>query len=132
MATADDSTSQPFAAAEITLTRVLALDRTIVLHGRRISDLTPLGDLGLGLDPEGPVGFALIRAFSCAGRHSVLPMPLVLSVFGQGRAAQADDPGADVGERSWQAAAGDRALRVDIRHGTLEFLLAGSPQPGPD
>lgn len=107
----------------ITLNQVLALDRRTCLYGHRIADLHPLGDLGLGLDPEGPVGFALVRAYRFDGRFVVLGERVILSVFGEGRPPRPDDADAQSNERLWSAAAGDRALRLAIHHGTLQSLL---------
>ena len=106
-----------------TLTQVLALGRVLCLYGRRISDLTPRGDLGLGLDPEGPVGFALVRGYRRNAGFTALPTPLVLSIFGEGRPAGADDTDAQAGERTWTFAAADRALRLELQQGTLAALL---------
>lgn len=112
-----------FERTSVTLTDVLALDRTMLLYGSRISDLNPRGDLGLGLDPEGPVGFALVRAYRRSGRFVALPAPCVLSIFGDGVLPAPDDPDAREGERLWPAAASDRALRLELHQGTLAALL---------
>lgn len=107
----------------MTLTQVLALERRITLYGTRITDLSPRGDLGLGLDPEGPVGFAWVRAYRRGGRFAVLPSPRLISVFGEGRPAAADDGCAQPGERLWTVAAADRALRLQLAQGALQALL---------
>ncbi len=109
----------------LTISQVLALDRRISLYGVRISDLSPRGDLGLGLDPEGPVGFAHIRGYRHNGSFTRLTQPLVLSVFGEGRAAEASDADAQIGERVWQAALADRVLRLEMRQGGLAAFLEG-------
>lgn len=112
----------------VTLTQVLSLDRQLVLYGQRVSDLSPRGDLGLGLDPEGPVGFALVRGFRRGGRCHRLDTPLVISVFGDGQPAAADDGFAQPDERLWTMAAADRALRLDLQQGPLAALLeSGRP-----
>ncbi|MFO1330765.1 MAG: hypothetical protein U1F56_25715 [Rubrivivax sp.] len=114
--------------AGVTLTQVLALERRVDLYGSRITDLAPRGDLGLGLDPEGPIGFALVRGYRRNGRFACLPSPLVLSVFGDGRAPAPEDPDAGEGERVWTVAAADRALQVKLQQGTLAALLQLAPE----
>jgi hypothetical protein len=108
----------------VSLTQVLALGRRLALYGSRIHDLSPRGDLGLGLDPEGPVGFALVHGYRRGERFTTLPTPLVLSVFGDGQPADAADVHARPGDRVWTVAAADRALRLDLQQGTLAALLA--------
>ena len=107
----------------MTLTQVLALDRRIVLYGHKITDLAPYGDLGIGLDPEGPVGFALVRGYRRNDRFTCLPEPIVLSVFGSGRPAAAGDEDAHAGEHLWTMAAADRALQLRLQPGTVGALL---------
>jgi len=107
----------------MTLTQVLALDRRIVLYGHKITDLVPRGDLGIGLDPEGPVGFALVRGYRRNDRFSCLPEPIVLSVFGNGRPAAIDDDDAQAGEHLWTMTAMDRALQLRLQPGTVATLL---------
>jgi hypothetical protein len=113
----------PSSATGISLTDVLALDRRVSLYGLRITDLAPRGDLGLGLDPEGPVGFALVRGYRRNGLFTRLNEPLVLSVFGEGNASQPDDADALDGERVWQVALADRVLRLELQQGGLAALL---------
>ena len=113
----------------ITLTEVLSLGRRLVLYGCRITDLVPRGDLGVGLDPEGPVGFALVRGYHRNGRFTQLGEPLVLSVFGDGRQPASDDPDARDGERIWTMAAADRALHLVLQQGTLAALLRCDAEP---
>lgn len=113
----------------ITLTQVLNLDRDLALYGQRITDLRPRGDLGLGLDPEGPVGFARIRAVRHCGRLKLLPTPLVLSVYGDGREPAEEDADAQLGERIWTATVADRALRLELQHGSFAALLGVSSCP---
>ncbi|RZL35650.1 MAG: hypothetical protein EOP35_12950 [Rubrivivax sp.] len=105
------------------MTEALSLDRRVSLYGMRITDLSPRGDLGLGLDPEGPVGFALIRGYRRNGVFKRLDEALMLSVFGDGRAADPTDADALAGERVWQVALADRLLRVELRQGSLVALL---------
>lgn len=119
----EPSTLEPAARPGITLTQVLSLDRRLSLYGNRITDLVPRGDLGLGLDPEGPVGFALVRGYRRGARFNWLPVPLVLSVFGDGQPPAADDDDARAGERIWTVAAADRALQLQLQQCTLAALL---------
>jgi len=119
------ATSSP--RSGLTLTQVLALGRQLDLYGTRIGDIAPRGDLGLGLDPEGPVGFALIRAYRHQGRFIALPTPLVLSVFGEGQPSDATDTDRRADERRWTMAAADRALRLEVQQGTLAALLGPAP-----
>jgi hypothetical protein len=114
----------------VTITQVLALDRRVSLYGARITDLSPRGDLGLGLDPEGPVGFALIRGYRRNGRFTVLRDPLVLSVFGDGRPADPGDGDAQASERVWVVALADRAFGLVLQQGGLAALLGDEPAPG--
>jgi hypothetical protein len=109
----------------LTISEVLSLDRSVSLYGMRITDLSPRGDLGLGLDPEGPVGFALIRGYRRNGLFTRLAQPLVLSVYGQGRAIGTSDTDALAGEREWQVALADRVLRLELQQGSLAALLGG-------
>jgi hypothetical protein len=113
----------PSCTPGITMTEVLSLDRRVSLYGMRISDLTPRGDLGLGLDPEGPVGFALVRGYRRNDQFKRLSAPLVLSVFGEGNASDPDDADALDGERVWQVALADRVLRLELQQGGLAALL---------
>lgn len=110
----------------VTLSQVLSLHRTVKLYGRRISDLAPRGDLGLGLDPAGPLGFAAVRAAACDQDRFDLTEPIVLSVFGEGEPPEDSDAIALPGERIWTMAMGDRGLKLQIVQGTLWSLL-GAP-----
>lgn len=121
MQTSDNTPPAP--PSPFTLTQVLALDRQVALHGVRITDLCPRGDLGLGLDPEGPVGFALIRGFSRNGQFQRLGTPVVLSVFGEGRLHEGPQSEGLPGERVWQVALADRALRLELQQGSISALL---------
>lgn len=113
----------PSAAGSITLTQVLALDRRVVIYGIRITDLSPRGDLGLGLDPEGPVGFALVHGFSRNGQFTRLATPMVLSVYGEGRACDPAEHDGGPGQRAWPVALADRALRLEMQQGSIAALL---------
>jgi hypothetical protein len=113
----------PSGAGGITMTEVLSLDRRVSLYGMRITDLSPRGDLGLGLDPEGPVGFALVRGYRRNGSFKRLDEALVLSVFGAGSASAPGDADAQAGERVWEVALADRLLRVELQQGSLAALL---------
>ncbi len=108
----------------VTLSQVLSLHTTVRLYGHRISDLAPRGDLGLGLDPAGPLGFASIRSVVHDQQTIRLPKPLILSVFGEGEPMLAGDAAGQPGERTWTLAMGDRALQLDFHQGTLSSLLA--------
>lgn len=111
----------PSAAGGVTMTEILSLDRRVRLYGMRITDLSPRGDLGLGLDPEGPVGFALVRGYRHHGLFKQLDQALVLSVFGEG--SRCDDADALDGERVWEVALADRLLRLELQQGSLAALL---------
>ncbi len=112
-----------------TLTQVIALERRIDLYGRRVTDLSPRGDLGLGLDPEGPVGFAVIHGYRHGQRFTPLTHPLILSIFGDGHPPAADDADAAPGDSVWTVAAADRALRLQVGQGTLAALLGLEVDP---
>ncbi|MDR7269380.1 hypothetical protein J2X20_002009 [Pelomonas saccharophila] len=115
----------PCGAGGVTMTEMLSLDRRVSLYGLRITDLSPRGDLGLGLDPEGPVGFALVRGYRRNGQFRRLNEALVLSVFGEGRACDPADADALAGERVWEVALADRLLRLELQQGSLASLLNG-------
>ena len=110
----------------ITLTQVLTGHRLLRLLGRRIADLAPQGDLGLGPDPDGPVGFALVRAVQQAGRWTVLPEPLVLSVHGAGQPPEPGDDLALPDEQVWRAGSQDMAVRLAVLAAPLSGLLQAS------
>lgn len=122
--TTNDESGEVDKRPGLTLTQVFNLDRSVSLYGRRISDLSPRGDLGLGLDPDGPVGFALVRAFRRGSCFKVLACPLVLSVFGDGCLPGPADRDAQLGDRLWRATASDCTLRLDLQRGSLTSLLA--------
>lgn len=119
------TTQNPSGASGVTMTEMLSLDRRVSLYGMRITDLSPRGDLGLGLDPEGPVGFALVRGYRRNGQFTRLNEALVLSVFGEGRARGPADVDALDGERVWEVALVDRLLRLELQQGSLASLLSG-------
>ena len=110
----------------VTLSQVLSLHSAVQLYGMRISDLAPQGDLGLGLDPAGPLCFASVRGVAREGRFTELPATIVLSMFGEGEPPASDDAAALAGERIWTMAAGDRALRMQLHQGTLSSLLTAA------
>jgi hypothetical protein len=120
---ATDNPQGPVGGTGISMTEMLSLDRRVSLYGMRITDLSPRGDLGLGLDPEGPVGFALVRAYRRNGQFKRLDEALVLSVFGEGRSCEPDDTDALAGERVWEVALVDRLLRLELQQGSLASLL---------
>lgn len=107
----------------ITLTQMLRQRRDLCLYGRKVSDLAPRGDLGLGLDAEGPIGFARVRAFRLGDECHTLAVPVVISVYGDGHPPEADDDLARSDERLWRATLDDAALLLDIRDGSLRHLL---------
>jgi hypothetical protein len=119
----------PNAREGLTISEVLSLDRRVSLYGVRISDMTPRGDLGLGLDPEGPVGFACIRGYRRRGGFVGLARPILLSVFGEGRVSDPSDIDARAGDRVWQAALNDQVLRLELLQGNLAALLDGDASP---
>ena len=119
----------PSSPPGVTMTEVLSLDRRISLYGMRITDLSPRGDLGLGLDPEGPVGFALVRGYRRNDQFRRLNEPLVLSVFGEGSASDPDDAEALCGERVWKVALADRVLRLELQQGGVAALLDADDWP---
>lgn len=113
----------------VTLTDVLTQSQTVVLYGKHITDIVPRGHLGLDLDPEGPVSFALVRCAAVGSRSLVPQEPVVLTVYGEGTVPEPDDPLAQAGERCWRALTADLALRLDIRKASIMSLLkAGSQQ----
>ena len=110
----------------LTLTQVLLQRGALRLYGSVVADLQLRGDLGLALDPDGPVGFALIRAYRHAGCGVVLPAPLLLSVYGAGQPPGPDDVLAGPDDRVWAARQHDASLLLALRPGRLIDLL----QPG--
>lgn len=107
----------------LTLTAVLARQHPLRLLGMRIADVAPQGDLGLGLDPDGPVGFALVRAVEQGGRWTVLPEPMVISVHGDGQPPLPADNLAEADERVWRASSQDVAVRLVVLRAPLVSLL---------
>jgi hypothetical protein len=108
----------------ITITQLLAERDEIRLFGRRLSDLQPRGDLGLALDPDGPVGFALISRVLRRGCLIHLTPPRLLSVYGDGVPAPAGDDGSSP-ERMWRCSGADPVLTLQIERGTLDQVLPG-------
>ncbi len=111
----------------ITLTQLLIRRATMRLYGQRIADISPRGDLGLGLDPDGPVVFALVRAYQEGGCTIELPEPIVISVYGEGLPPGADDASARTGERVWLASADMPAWRLQLYSAPLQTLLQSRP-----
>lgn len=113
-----------------TLTQVLLQRGALRLYGSAVSDLQPRGDLGLGLDPDGPVGFALIRAYRHAGQPVILAAPVMLSVYGTGQTPAADDALAGPDDRVWTVHQHDAGLLLVLRPGPLiDLLQAGASTP---
>ena len=97
----------------LTLTQVLRQQNQVLVFGQHVSDFYLRGDLGLGLDPAGPVGFAWIHAFkTVSGERHSLPAPLLLSVHGPGQVAEGL---ADSKERCWQVDRNEAAVQVAPR-----------------
>lgn len=114
----------------LTLTQVLLQRGALRLYGSAVCDLQPRGDLGLALDPDGPVGFALIRAYLQAGQPVILPVPVVLSVYGAGQPPAADDALAGPDDRVWTVRQHDAGLLLVLRPGHLiDLLQAGAAAP---
>ncbi len=110
----------------ITLTNILKQRALIRLIGARLTDLAPRGDLGLGLDPAGPVGFAQIRAFSVNDRATELHLPLIMSVYGDGDEPAAGDTLAAAGDRVWTVGQDDVTLALRVDRGSAAQLLRGA------
>jgi len=93
-----------------TLTQVLFENEQVLLFGDHVSDFYLRGDLGLGLDPAGPVGFAWIRSYQTAeGQRQRFATPLLVSVNGPGEPpTHPEQPG----ERCWQVDRNDQAVRM--------------------
>lgn len=108
----------------MTITQWLAERDEIRLYGNRISDLQPRGDLGLALDPDGPVGFALISRVVRRGCTIRLTPPRLLSVYGEGVPTPAGEDGSS-SERMWRCGAADAVLVLQIERGTLDQVLPG-------
>ena len=111
----------------ITLTQLLIRRAAVRLYGQRIADISPRGDLGLGLDPDGPVVFALVRAYQQGGCTTELSEPTVISVYGEGQPPGVDDAGALGGERVWLASADMPAWRLQLHSAPLQTLLQNRP-----
>lgn len=112
-----------------TLTDVLNSRQQLRLYGRRISDLTPRGHLGLALDPDGPVCFASIRCYAVGPRVVELAQAMVISVYGDGVEPDSSDTAAQKDERVWTACAGDMALRLEMQKASLYNLLHPAALP---
>ncbi len=121
----------------ITLTQVLNRQNQVFLYGHRVCDFVLRGDLGMGLDPAGPLVFAWICAFAAAdGRVRELKPPLLMSVPGEGEvlqeasalervvaweASSAQEVSAD---RRWRVRRGDDVVVASLRQVALEHLLS--------
>ncbi len=124
----------------------------IRLFGRPFTGLT-LGDFGASPVSNDPLAVALrqpgvkpslirVYAFSYLGTYTKLPEPQVFLVFSEGKpvasGADANDVSADIfgaenfqdyfteGVRMWTADQLDIAIRIDIRIGWMQDLLAGT------
>ncbi len=94
----------------LTLTQVLRQQNQVLVFGQQVSDFYLRGDLGLGLDPDGPVGFAWVHAFKTThGERQLLPAPMLLSVHGPGEAL---DGLARQLERCWRVDRNEAAVQV--------------------
>ncbi len=73
----------------VTLTQVLQQQNQLLLYGQQVSDFYLRGDLGLGVQPDGPVGFAWIHAMQLAhGARQPLAAPLLMSMHGPGQTCE--------------------------------------------
>jgi hypothetical protein len=107
----------------LTLTQYLRTREQRRLFGQLMSGLASRGDLGLGLDPAGPVQFACIHAVCFGeGPRRVLAPPVLLAVFGPGEEEGTDQTNFP-GERCWCVRPDDRSLRLDFHLGSIEALL---------
>lgn len=108
----------------VTLTQVMQQQEQLLVFGQQVSDFYLRGDLGMGLDPAGPVGFAWIRAYqSSNGLRQPLAAPLLLSVHGPGEASgQAAAPD----ERSWRVYRDASVVQVVPSRSTWGECLAGN------
>jgi hypothetical protein len=107
----------------LTLTEVLATHQSVKLYGWHITDLSPRGNLGLPMDPAGPVGFAAVQRCTVAEQVFELPRLTVLSVYGEGIAPDASDKVAKPGQKCWQMRASDLCLDVLIKRSSILELL---------
>lgn len=107
----------------LTLTQFLRTREQRRLFGQVMSDLASRGDLGLGLDPAGPVQFACIHGVCFGDGHRLaLTPPVLLAVFGPGQ-VEGTDQANFPGERCWRAHRDDMTLRLDLHRGSIESLL---------
>ena len=111
----------------LTLTQVLVRGQALRLYGQLVTDISPRDTLGLPMDPDGPVGFAAVRAFWNGGVTTLLQPCLLLSVYGDGQPPGPDDTGALPGERVWTARLHDTALCLRLQRAPLGSLLALMP-----
>jgi len=113
----------------MTLTQVLLQQKELLLFGHQVSDFYLRGDLGLGLDPDGPITFAWVHGFkTTSGPRETLAEPLLLSVHGPG---STPDPEAAPGERCWRVYRDEGAVRVVPSRGRYgEWLGLDAPAPG--
>jgi hypothetical protein len=112
----------------VTLTQVLLMQNQLLLFGQQVSDFYLRGDLGLGLEPGGPIGFAWIHAMQAAhGTRQALPAPLLMSVHGPGEAS--GHPSAP-DERCWRVDKTDLSVRMlPSRKTWAEWLGLGGDAP---
>ncbi len=107
----------------VTLTQVMRQQEQLLVFGQQVSDFYLRGDLGLGLDPAGPVGFAWIRAYMGAnGQRQALATPLLLSVYGPG---ESTDPRESPDERCWRVYRDASVVQVLPIRSTWGACLAG-------
>ena len=111
----------------VTLTQVLSQQKELLLFGQLVSDFYLRGDLGLGLDPDGPIGFAWVHAYKKPGGPRVpLADPLLLSVHGPGQTPDHKPAG---GERCWRVYRDDATVRVVPSRRSYEEWLGLDADP---
>jgi hypothetical protein len=109
----------------ITLTQALTRRGRLELFGLKVTDFALRGDLGLGgLDHEGPFVFALIHAYSLAdGPCVALPLPLIVSVHGEGVADTTEGAAGTHEARRWSVDRDDVVWLAKLERAKVEVLL---------
>ena len=113
----------------VTLTQVYFEHNQVLLFGQQVSDFYLRGDLGLGMDPAGPLGFAWIQAYQADGSgRRPLARPLLMTVHGAG---EGGDPAGASDERCWRVDRHDLAVRmIPSRRSWAEWLELPDPAAG--